>query len=102
MDLPSYEPKLSVPHQSDIEAVVASEFAALEAGTLDKAATAAAVPNTATTAQLVAIANAINTKGKAVGKCVFNTTTGLPVWALGATAAGVWVAADGTTAHTPA
>lgn len=59
------------------------------------------VPN-ATTTQLTAIGDAINTTGKYAGKMVWNTTTTKPAWASGATAAAVWRSADGTTAHTPA
>lgn len=59
-------------------------------------------PVTATTAQLVAIADAINTTAdKVAGYEVFNTTTGAPVWAIGAADGDVWVDATGATAHTP-
>ena len=60
--------------------------------------------DTATTAQLTAIGNAINTTNKYAGKIVRNTTTGRYVQALDATAGGTWNSlADGTTAvHTPA
>jgi hypothetical protein len=61
----------------------------------------AVVPVTSTTTALAAIGNAINTAGKVVGKQVFNTTTGLPVWAVGTTAGALWNNATGTTAHTP-
>lgn len=54
-----------------------------------------------TTAALAAIGNAINTTNKFAGKAVINTTTGAIVTAAAATAAGVWQALDGTTAHTP-
>lgn len=58
---------------------------------------------TSTTAALVAIANAINTAAeKEAGFMVFNTTTSLPVWAVGNTDGAVWVDATGATAHTPA
>ena len=50
---------------------------------------------------LNSVAAAINTTGKFAGKRVWNTTANRPVWATGATAASVWVYADGTTAHTP-
>lgn len=59
------------------------------------------LPRSTTTA-LEAIGNAINTTGKFTGKVVINTTTGLIVTAHAATAADVWDALDGTTAHTPA
>ena len=59
--------------------------------------------DTATTAELDAIANAINTTRKYVGKLVFNTTSGLLVVADAATAAGTWSAtSDGLVDHTPA
>jgi len=57
---------------------------------------------TATTANLTAIANAINTTDKVAGKQVWNSSTSKPVWATGALAASTWVFADGTLAHTPA
>lgn len=58
---------------------------------------------TSTTAELVAIANAINTAAeKEAGFMVFNTTTSKPVWAVGNTNGAVWVDATGATAHTPA
>ena len=59
-------------------------------------------PVTATSAELDDISNAINTSAsKTAGYEVFNTTTGRPVWATGATAGSVWNFADGTVAHTP-
>jgi len=58
---------------------------------------------TATTAELTAIANAINTTAlKVAGYMVFNTTSGAPVWAVGAADGDVWNDATGTLAHTPA
>jgi hypothetical protein len=56
---------------------------------------------TATTAQLAAIGDAINTSGKFTGKQVRNTTTGAIVYAAGSTAGSVWRGFDGSTAHTP-
>lgn len=56
---------------------------------------------TATTAQLEDVDDAINTTGKYVGKMVYNTTTGIPVFADSAAAAGVWAEADGTNEHSP-
>lgn len=47
-----------------------------------------------TTAQLSAATDPINTQGKYVGRQVFNSTTGLPAWAQGAGATGVWASAD--------
>lgn len=76
-------------HQADVEAVV------------DTRVGASHIPATSTTAALAAIGNAINTTGKAPGKMVFNTTTGLPCWAVDGTAGGLWKSAAGATAHTP-
>lgn len=59
-----------------------------------------AIPRS-TTAALEAIGNAINTANKFANKVVINTTAGTIVTAAGATAGDVWVALDGTTAHTP-
>lgn len=56
---------------------------------------------TATTAELTAVGNAINTANKVQGHQVYNTTTDAPVWASGALAADVWNDATGTLAHTP-
>jgi hypothetical protein len=61
----------------------------------------AVVPVVSTSTALEAVANAINTSGKVVGKVVFNSTTGAPVWATGTTAADVWNDASGELAHTP-
>lgn len=57
---------------------------------------------TATSVQIAAIANAVNTTGKVAGTIVFDTTLGTLKIATGATAASTWVNADGTTAITPA
>jgi len=58
---------------------------------------------TATTAELEAIGNAINTgAAKVQGYQVFNTTSNSPVWAVDATDGGVWNDGTGTLAHTPA
>lgn len=54
-----------------------------------------------TTAALEAVADATNTTDKYADKAVINTTTGAIVTADGAEAADVWLALDGTTAHTP-
>lgn len=52
-------------------------------------------------AGLASVSDAINTTGKYIGKQVWDVTNAKPVWAAGANAAGVWVNADGTTAHAP-
>lgn len=57
---------------------------------------------TATTAQIAAATDSVNTVGKAAGTIVFNVTLGTLKIATGATATSTWVNADGTTAVTPA
>ena len=57
---------------------------------------------TATSAQIAAVANAVNTAGKAAGTIVFDTTLSTLKIATGALATSTWVNADGTTAITPA
>ncbi len=54
-----------------------------------------------TTAQLAAIGNSINTKDKFVGKRVFDTTLGRPVYADAATAAGTWSLSTGVVSSSP-
>lgn len=56
---------------------------------------------TATAAQIAAIANAVNTTGKAAGTVVFDTTNSKIKVATGANANSTWVDADGTNAVTP-
>jgi hypothetical protein len=51
---------------------------------------------------IAAIANAINTTGKAAGKMIWDTTNSKIKVATGALAADTWVDADGTNAVTPA
>lgn len=58
-------------------------------------------PATATTTQLEADDHAINTTGKYTGKMVWNTTTGLPLWADGPGATDTWSLATGVATHTP-
>jgi hypothetical protein len=55
----------------------------------------------ATTAQLAAVGDAINTVGKYMGKPVYNTTTGRFVFSTGPAAADAWDDAQGTAAHNP-
>ena len=57
---------------------------------------------TATSVQIAAVANAVNTTGKAAGTIVFDTTLSTLKIATGALATSTWVNADGTTAVTPA
>lgn len=93
------EPVPHILHEDDVKAVIEdvstdeTEVAALIA--------AAMVPVHATSTQLNAVAGPFNVSGKVVGKAIFNTTLGLPVWAVGAAPGDVWVKADGTTANTP-
>jgi hypothetical protein len=56
---------------------------------------------TATAAEIAAIANAVNTVGKAAGTIVFDTTNSKLKIATGANANSTWVDADGTNAVTP-
>lgn len=56
---------------------------------------------TATSAQIAAVANAVNTTGKVAGTIVFDTTLSTLKIATGALATSTWVNADGTTAVTP-
>jgi len=84
-------------HQADVEAVIAAEVTSIVQDVV-----AAADPVTAVTTDLVDIDHAINTTNKIAGKMVYNTTTGLPVFAVDGTAGGLWKNAAGATAHTPA
>ena len=54
-----------------------------------------------TSTELNAIGGAVNTTDKAAGKMVWNSTASKPVWAVGSTAASVWVDGAGTTINTP-
>lgn len=54
-----------------------------------------------TSTELDAIGGAVNTTDKAAGKMVWNSTVSKPVWAVGSTAASVWVDGAGTTINTP-
>jgi hypothetical protein len=56
---------------------------------------------TATQTEIAAIANAVNTAGKAAGTIVFDTTNSRLMIATGANANSTWVRADGTNAVTP-
>lgn len=58
---------------------------------------------TTTSVALGAIANAVNTSGKALGTTLYNTTTKTFYVAQGALAASTWIdSSDGTTTITPA
>ena len=59
------------------------------------------VPTTATTANLEAIGNAINTAGKFAGKPVLNTTTNEIVFAHGSAAGDDWAEYGGSPSYTP-
>jgi len=57
---------------------------------------------TATTTTLEDISDSINTSAlKVEGSRYFNTTTNVPVWAVGNADSDVWVNALGSTTHTP-
>ena len=56
---------------------------------------------TATSTQIAAIGNAVNTAGKAAGTIVFDTTNSKIKVATGANANSTWVDADGANAVTP-
>ena len=60
------------------------------------------VVSTATAASIAAIANAINTSSKAIGKVVFDTTNNRLMVASGTAAASPWYVADGSASVTPA
>jgi hypothetical protein len=51
-----------------------------------------------TSAQLASASNRINTEDKFVGKMVFDSTLGIPVWASGASAAAAWTTNNPTLA----
>lgn len=55
-----------------------------------------------TTAQLAALTDSINVEDKFVGRMVFDTTLGQPVWADGAAVGDTWSLSTGVVAHTPA
>jgi hypothetical protein len=57
---------------------------------------------TATSTQIGAIGDSVNTAGKAAGTIVFDTTNSRLMVATGANANSTWVRADGTNAVTPA
>jgi hypothetical protein len=87
-----------------INATIDSLSATAMAGTLtgNVDATAGYIQlRTATAANIAAIANAVNTTGKAAGTVVFDTTNSKIKVATGANANSTWVDADGTNAVTP-
>ena len=87
-----------------INATIDSLSATAMAGTLtgNVVATAGYIQlRTATAANIAAIANAVNTTGKAAGTVVFDTTNSKIKVATGANANSTWVDADGTNAVTP-
>ena len=57
--------------------------------------------HSALTSELTDLLDTINIAEKFVGKEVFNTTLGRPVWAVGTLDSSVWNFSDGTLAHTP-
>jgi len=75
---------------------------ALTGAGLERVLTASDGIATATTTELADITDAINTGARKVaGFEVFNTTTSIVVWAVGAADGSLWLNATGATAHTP-
>jgi hypothetical protein len=70
--------------------------------TAQQALTSGLVLQSVAAADIAAIANAINTTGKAAGKVVYDTTNKRLMVADGAAAADPWYVADGSTSVTPA
>lgn len=56
---------------------------------------------TATTVELDSATSIVNTTFKSAGRMIFDTTTSIPVWALGELATDAWVDATGVTVNTP-
>jgi hypothetical protein len=54
-----------------------------------------------TTAELANAADAINTQNKKIGRMVWNSTLGQPVWADGVGPTNTWSLSTGVVAHTP-
>ena len=61
-----------------------------------------AAKETATSAALLAVGNAINTNGKYAGKQVWDSTNNRPVWAAGSATTSVWKDGVNATVHAPA
>lgn len=55
----------------------------------------------ATSDKFTTASEAINATNKTRGRCVYDATSGKPVWASGSAATSVWVDATGATAYTP-
>lgn len=55
----------------------------------------------ATTADLDSATSIVNTTFKSEGRMIFDTTTSIPVWALGELATDAWVDATGAIVNTP-
>ena len=68
----------------------------MEIGTVDTTEV-----TTLTTAQIVDRDHPINNTDKTIGKQIFNSTTGLPLWADGTSSTSTWSDATGSAAHTP-
>lgn len=86
---------------AEVDSLAATAITGTITGNVD--ATAGYIQlRTATAAQIAAIANAVNTSGKAAGTIVFDTTNSKIKVATGANANSTWVDADGTNAVTPA
>jgi hypothetical protein len=70
--------------------------------TAQQTLTSGLVLQSATAASIAAVANAINTTSKAIGKVVFDTTNNRLMVASGTAAASPWYVADGSASVTPA
>ena len=55
----------------------------------------------ATTVELDSAISTVNTTFKSEGRMIFDTTTSIPVWALGELATDAWVDATGAIVNTP-
>lgn len=69
--------------------------------TAQQTLTSGLVLQSATAASIAAVANAINTTNKAIGKVVFDTTNNRLMVASGTAAASPWYVADGSASVTP-
>ncbi|HEY2346794.1 MAG TPA: hypothetical protein VGH80_13115 [Xanthomonadaceae bacterium] len=57
--------------------------------------------STAITSQLNSATQPVNVTGKYAGRMIFNTTTGMPVWATGGSTTSTWVNSAGSVQNTP-
>ena len=96
---------LATPSSANLASAVTGETGsgALVFGTAPTITSPVLTLRVSTAAALGAIANAVNTSGKALGTTLYNTTTKTFYVAQGATAGSTWIdSSDGTTTITPA